>query len=83
MLLFPAICSITKLTKHKFSCIDYKSKLEAENQGLLLSFGCELDHSLKDLQKVVLSSVSQQQQQMRCMEEHVSVFLDTKHDVRN
>ncbi|KAL7618006.1 hypothetical protein Lser_V15G02141 [Lactuca serriola] len=63
-----------------FSKIDYKSKLEAENQGLLLSFGCELDHSLKDLQKVVLSSVSQQQKQMRCMEEHVSVFLDTKHD---
>lgn len=63
-----------------FSKIDYKSKLEAENQGLLLSFGSQLDHSLKDLQKVVLSSVSQQQQQMRCMEEHVSLFLDTKHD---
>ncbi|KAJ9559037.1 hypothetical protein OSB04_013651 [Centaurea solstitialis] len=62
-----------------FSKIDRKNKLEAENHGMLLSFGCQLDHSLKDLQKVVLSSVSEQQQQMRCMEEQVSSFLDTKH----
>ncbi|PWA41130.1 ATP binding microtubule motor family protein [Artemisia annua] len=62
------------------SKIDHKSKLEAENNGLLLSFGVQLDHSLKDLQKVVLSSVSQQQQQMKCMEEHVSSFLDSKHN---
>ncbi|KAI3696793.1 hypothetical protein L6452_29341 [Arctium lappa] len=61
------------------SKIDHKNKLEAENHGMLLSFGCQLDHSLKDLQKIVLSSVSQQQQQMRCMEEQVSSFLDIKH----
>ncbi|KAI3826224.1 hypothetical protein L1987_00269 [Smallanthus sonchifolius] len=63
-----------------FSKIDHKSKLEAENNGLLLSFSYQLDHSLKDLQKVFISSVSQQQQQMRSMEEHVSLFLDSKHD---
>ncbi|PWA93992.1 ATP binding microtubule motor family protein [Artemisia annua] len=60
------------------SKIDHKSKLEAENNGLLLSFGVQLDHSLKDLQKVVLSSISQQQQQLKYMEEHVSSFLDSK-----
>ncbi|XP_076960779.1 kinesin-like protein KIN-5B [Bidens hawaiensis] len=62
------------------SKIDHKSKLEAENNGLLLSFSCQLNHGLKDLQKVIVSSVSQQQQQMRSMEEHVSLFLDSKHD---
>ncbi|XP_024983935.1 kinesin-like protein KIN-5B [Cynara cardunculus var. scolymus] len=62
-----------------FSKIDHKNKLEAENHQMLLSFGCQLDHSLKDLQKIVLSSVSQQQQQMKCMEEQVSSFLDIKH----
>ncbi|KAF5823551.1 putative plus-end-directed kinesin ATPase [Helianthus annuus] len=67
---------VTKLS----SKIDYKSKLEAENNGLLTSFSYQLDHSLKDLQKVFVSSVSQQQQQMRSMEEHVSLFLDSKHD---
>ncbi|KAJ0793785.1 putative plus-end-directed kinesin ATPase [Helianthus annuus] len=59
---------------------DYKSKLEAENNGLLTSFSYQLDHSLKDLQKVFVSSVSQQQQQMRSMEERVSLFLGSKHD---
>lgn len=63
--------------------IDHKSKLEAENNVLLMSFSNQLDHSLKDLQKVVISSVSQQQQHMRSMEEHVSLFLDSKQDVRN
>nr|XP_043610457.1 kinesin-like protein KIN-5B [Erigeron canadensis] len=63
-----------------FSKIDHKSKLEVENNGLLLSFGCQLDHNLKDLQEVVFSSVSQQQQQMRCMDEHISLFLDSKHE---
>ncbi|XP_076901174.1 kinesin-like protein KIN-5B [Bidens hawaiensis] len=62
------------------SKIDHKSKLEAENNGLLLSFSCQLNHGLKDLQKVIISSVSQQQQQMRSMEEHVALFLDSKHN---
>ncbi|KAK9058763.1 hypothetical protein SSX86_023606 [Deinandra increscens subsp. villosa] len=67
---------VTKLC----SKIDHKSKLEAENNGLLSSFSHQLNHSLKDLQKVFKSSISQQQQQIRSMEEHVSLFLDSKHD---
>ncbi|KAF5947126.1 hypothetical protein HYC85_017354 [Camellia sinensis] len=39
-----------------------------------------LDQSLKDLHKTILGSVSQQQQQLRCMEEHVSSFLASKYD---
>ncbi|THG15600.1 hypothetical protein TEA_009148 [Camellia sinensis var. sinensis] len=63
-----------------FAKLDQKNKLEAENQGLLLNFGSQLDQSLKDLHKTILGSVSQQQQQLRCMEEHVSSFLASKYD---
>ncbi|XP_057471341.1 kinesin-like protein KIN-5B [Actinidia eriantha] len=63
-----------------FTKLDQKNKLEAENQGLLLTFGSQLDQSLKDLHKTILGSVSQQQQQLRCMEEHVSSFLASKCD---
>ncbi|CAL5398990.1 unnamed protein product [Camellia sinensis] len=68
------------LTKIK-SSTDQKNKLEAENQGLLLNFGSQLDQSLKDLHTTILGSVSQQQQQLRCMEEHVSSFLASKYDI--
>ncbi|GMP50697.1 hypothetical protein CsSME_00017210 [Camellia sinensis var. sinensis] len=63
-----------------FAKLDQKNKLEAENQGLLLNFGSQVDQSLKDLHKTILGSVSQQQQQLRCMEEHVSSFLASKYD---
>ncbi|XP_052172613.1 kinesin-like protein KIN-5B [Diospyros lotus] len=63
-----------------FTKLDQKNQLEVENQGLLLTFGSQLDQSLKDLHKTLLGSVSQQQQQMRCMEEHVASFLASKYD---
>lgn len=63
-----------------FAKLDQKNRLEAENQGLLLTFGSQLDQSLKDLHKTILGSVSQQQQQLRCMEEHASSFLASKYD---
>ncbi|KAL6966124.1 hypothetical protein U1Q18_042583 [Sarracenia purpurea var. burkii] len=63
-----------------FAKLDQKNRLEAENQGLLLTFGSQLDQNLKDLHKTILGSVSLQQQQLRCMEEHVSSFLASKYD---
>ncbi|KAK2976567.1 hypothetical protein RJ640_024188, partial [Escallonia rubra] len=63
-----------------FSKIDQKSRLETENQGMLLTFGSQLDQSLKDLHKTILGSVSQQQQHLRCMEEHACSFLASKCD---
>ncbi|WOG91218.1 hypothetical protein DCAR_0310466 [Daucus carota subsp. sativus] len=63
------------------STIDKKSRLEAENQGLLLTFGSQLDQSLKNLHKTILGSVSQQQQELKCMDEHLSLFLASKSDV--
>ncbi|KAK3016108.1 hypothetical protein RJ639_006352 [Escallonia herrerae] len=59
---------------------DQKSRLETENQGMLLTFGSQLDQSLKDLHKTILGSVSQQQQHLRCMEEHACSFLASKCD---
>ncbi|RWR95465.1 kinesin-like protein KIN-5B [Cinnamomum micranthum f. kanehirae] len=58
--------------------IDRKDKMEVENQGLVLTFGSQLDHSLKSLHKAVVGSVSQQNQQLRCMEENVCAFIASK-----
>ena len=61
---------------------DYKDRMEAENQNLVLTFGSELDRSLKDLHKIILGSVSQQTQQIKSIEEHVQKYLASKCDVR-
>lgn len=61
---------------------DRKDKMEAENQGLVLTFGSHLDHSLKSLHKAVVGSISQQNQQLRCMEEHVCSFIASKCEVK-
>ncbi|CAB4314859.1 unnamed protein product [Prunus armeniaca] len=60
--------------------LDQKDRMEAENQSLVLTFGSQLDRSLKDLHKTILGSVSQQQNQLRCMEEHVHSYLASKCD---
>ncbi|KAI5325565.1 hypothetical protein L3X38_034639 [Prunus dulcis] len=60
--------------------LDQKDRMEAENQSLVLTFGSQLDRSLKDLHKTILGSVSQQQNQLRCMEEHVHTYLASKCD---
>lgn len=56
--------------------------MEAENRSIVLTFGSRLDQRLKDLHKTILGSVSQQHQQLRCMEEHARSFLASKCDVR-
>ncbi|KAM7255154.1 hypothetical protein ACFE04_020395 [Oxalis oulophora] len=63
-----------------FAKLDQKDNLEAENQKLVLTFGSQLDQSLKGLHKTILGSVAQQQQQLRCMEEHAQLFLASKCD---
>ncbi|XP_075103400.1 kinesin-like protein KIN-5B isoform X2 [Nicotiana tabacum] len=64
-----------------FSRIDHKDKLEADNQNLLHTFGSRLEKSLNDLHKIIHGLNSQQQHQLRGMEEHVSSFLASKCDV--
>lgn len=63
-----------------FGKLDYKSRMEAENHNIVLTFGSQLDQGLKNLHRTILGSVSQQQQEIRCMEEHVSLFLARKND---
>ncbi|KAL6133281.1 hypothetical protein ACLB2K_065518 [Fragaria x ananassa] len=58
--------------------LDKKDRMEEENQSLVLTFGSQLDRSLKDLHKTILGSVSQQQNQLRCLEEHVHSSLASK-----
>lgn len=71
----------SRLTLTMFA--DHKNRLEAQNHGVLMAFGSQLDQSLKDMHKTILGSVSQQHEQLRCMEEHICSFLARKCDVRN
>ncbi|KAJ4972271.1 hypothetical protein NE237_005370 [Protea cynaroides] len=63
-----------------FGKIDQKNHMETENQGLILTFGSHLDQSLKNLHKTILVCVSQQQQHLRCTEEHIGSFIASKCD---
>ncbi|KHG11578.1 kinesin-related protein [Gossypium arboreum] len=63
-----------------FAKLDDKDKMEAENRSIVLTFGSRLDQRLKDLHKTILGSVSQQHQQLRCMEEQAHSFLASKCD---
>lgn len=63
-----------------FEKIDQKNRVETENRDLVLAFGYQLDQSLKDLHETILGSVSQQQQQLKSMEEHACSFLASKCD---
>ncbi|KAL0409822.1 UNVERIFIED_CONTAM: Kinesin-like protein KIN-5B [Sesamum latifolium] len=63
-----------------FGKIDRKDKLERENHSILLVFGAQLDQSLKDLHKIILSSVSQQEQQLKCLAECTNTFLASKYE---
>ncbi|KAK6146946.1 hypothetical protein DH2020_017858 [Rehmannia glutinosa] len=63
-----------------FGKIDHKNKLERENQSILHMFGAQLDRSLNNLHKIVLSSVSEQEQQLRCVENCMSTFLASKYE---
>lgn len=62
-----------------FGKIDRKDKLEKGNQNILLAFEVQLGQSLKDLHKIIQSSVSQQEQQLRCVEEYITTFLANKY----
>ncbi|EHA8586465.1 hypothetical protein COCNU_scaffold000429G000020 [Cocos nucifera] len=58
--------------------IERQSKIETENQGLILTFGSQLDQSLKSLHETVMGSVCQQHELLKSMEEHVNSFITTK-----
>lgn len=60
---------------------DHKEIMEAENKKTILNFGSLLNESLKDLQKTITVSVSQQQKQLKSMEDHVSFYLASKSNV--
>ncbi|XP_060968909.1 kinesin-like protein KIN-5B [Cannabis sativa] len=64
-----------------FTKLDHKDRLESENRNLVLTFGSDLDKSLKELHKVIIGSVSQQTQQIRSMEEQVHINFASKFDV--
>ncbi|KAL0375177.1 UNVERIFIED_CONTAM: Kinesin-like protein KIN-5B [Sesamum radiatum] len=64
----------------KLQYSDRKDKLDRENHSILLMFGAQLDQSLKDLHKIILNSVSQQEQQLKCLAECTNTFLASKYE---
>jgi kinesin family protein 11 len=56
--------------------------MEAENQKIILNFSSLLNGGLKNLHATIIGSISQQQKQLRCMEDHVYSHLTSKSDVR-
>lgn len=67
---------------HQKIFADRKDNLEKENQNILHTFGAQLHHSLKDLNKIIVNSLSEQEQQLICIEECTSRYLSTKFEVR-
>lgn len=61
---------------------DQKDKMEAENKKIVSNFGSLLNQRLEDLHKTIIGSISQQQKQLRCMEDHASSHLASKSEVR-
>ncbi|CAL0299611.1 unnamed protein product [Lupinus luteus] len=62
------------------SKLDQKEKMEAENEKIILNFGSLLNESLKGLHTTIMESVSQQEKQLRCMEDRVGSYLSSKCD---
>ncbi|KAK6942917.1 Diaminopimelate epimerase, DapF [Dillenia turbinata] len=60
--------------------LDQKSRIEAVNQGLVLTIGSQLDQSLKDLNQTILGSALQQQQHLQGIQEQICSFLANKCD---
>ncbi|KAK7279432.1 hypothetical protein RJT34_24485 [Clitoria ternatea] len=62
------------------SKLDHKERMEAENKKTILNFESLLNDSLKDLHMTIVGSISQQQKQLRCVEDHVSSYIARKSD---
>lgn len=64
-----------------FAKIERKNKIESGNQNLVQTFQSQLSQHLDVLHRSVSDSVSQQQQQLRSMEEQLQLFDSTKKQV--
>ncbi|KAI8013900.1 Kinesin-like protein KIN-5D [Camellia lanceoleosa] len=58
--------------------IDRKSKVEDRNRILIQNFRAQLDQQLEVLHETVAASVTEQQQQLKVIEEDTQLFVSTK-----
>ncbi|KAL8089767.1 hypothetical protein AgCh_039305 [Apium graveolens] len=61
-----------------FTKIERKDKIENGNRILIQKFQAQLSQQLESLHKTVAASVTQQEQQLRGMEEDMQLFVSTK-----
>lgn len=59
-----------------------KDKIENGNRILIQKFQAQLSQQLEILHKTVAASVTQQEQQLRAMEEDMQSFVSTKAEVQ-
>ena len=59
-----------------------KDKIEDTNRTAVQKFQIQLNQQLEVLHKTVAASVTQQQQQLKDMEEDMQSFVSTKKEVR-
>ncbi|KAL8099753.1 hypothetical protein AgCh_032123 [Apium graveolens] len=59
-----------------------KDKIENGNRILIQKFQAQLSQQLESLHKMVAASVTQQEQQLRSMEEYMQLFVSTKADLQ-
>ncbi|KAI7979323.1 Kinesin-like protein KIN-5D, partial [Camellia lanceoleosa] len=62
--------------------IDRKSKVEDRNRILIQNFRAQLDQQLEVLHETVAASVTEQQQQLKVIEEDTQLFVSTKATVK-
>lgn len=68
--------------KHHIVYPERKDKIEDRNKSLVQKFQFQLTQQLELLHKTVAASVTQQEQQLRDMEEDMQSFVSTKAKVR-
>jgi hypothetical protein len=64
------------------NCSERKDKIEDENRILIQKFQSQLTQQLEILHKTVAASVTQQEQQLKDMEEDMQSFVSTKSEVQ-
>lgn len=64
-------------------CPERKDKIEDGNKMLVQKFQSQLNQQLEILHKTVAVSVTQQEQQLKDMEEDMQSFVSTKAEVRS
>lgn len=72
---------VQRFILHKYFVPERKDKIEDGNKVLIQKFQSQLTQQLDFLHKTVAASATQQEQQLKAMEEDMNCFVSTKTEV--